>query len=109
MKGQYSVSIFLVILMAGLSASSSIQNLPDIDNEKFSHTQNVVSNWEWSRVISGSEDIVSDDIGSKPPRTLSLTGERFYDDLMTSNGGMNLCVQLKINCGSQAANDYGTL
>ena len=121
MKGQYSVSIFLVILMAGLSASSSIQNLPDIDNEKFSHTQNVDSNWEWSRVISGSEDIVSDDIGIDSQGNTYIVGTitggpDSKDDLITSNGGMDLYVakfdpqgnQLWISNAGGQGNDYGT-
>ena len=121
MKGQYGVAFLLVILMAGLSASSSIQSLPDIENEKFSHTQNVDSNWEWSSVISGSEDIVSDDIGIDNQGNTyivgTITGEPdSKDDLMTSNGGMDVYVakfdpqgnQLWISNAGGQGDDYGT-
>ena len=107
--------------MAGLSASSSIQSLPDLENEKFSHTQNVQSNWEWSSVISGSEDIVSDDIGIDSQGNTyivgTITGEPdSKDDLMTSNGGMDVYVakfdpqgnQLWISNAGGQGNDYGT-
>jgi len=121
MKGQYSVAILLVILMAGLSASSSIQSLPDMENEKLSHTQNVDYNWEWSSVISGSEDIVSDDIGIDSQGNTyivgTITGETDSKvDLMTSNGGMDVYVakfdpqgnQLWISNAGGQGDDYGT-
>ena len=121
MKGQFSIAFFLVLLMTGLSASSSIQSLPDIENEKFSHTQSVDSNWEWSSVISGSEDIVSDDIGIDSQGNTYIVGTitggpDSRDDLMTSNGGMDVYVakfdpqgnQLWISNAGGQGNDYGT-
>ena len=121
MRSRFSIAFFLVLLMTGLSASSSIQNLTDIENEKFSHTQNVDSNWEWSNVISGSEDIISDDIGIDSQGNTyivgTITGEPdSKDDLMTSNGGMDVYVakfdpqgnQLWISNAGGQGNDYGT-
>ena len=121
MKGQLSIAFFLVLLMTGLSASSSIQSLPDIENEKFSHTQSVDSNWEWSSAISGSEDIVSDDIGIDSQGNTYIVGTitggpDSKDDLMTSNGGMDVYVakfdpqgnQLWISNAGGQGNDYGT-
>lgn len=121
MRSQFSIAFFLVLLMTGLSASSSIQSLTDIENEKFSHTQNVDSNWEWSNVISGSEDIISDDIGIDSQGNTyivgTITGEPdSKDDLMASNGGMDVYVakfgpqgnQLWISNAGGQGNDYGT-
>jgi len=120
MRTKVGVALFLVALMAGLSASSLTQNFPDILDPKHSHTQNVEFNWDWSSIISGSEDIVSDDIGIDSQGNSYIVGTitgvpDSKDFTINSNGGKDVFVakfdaqgnQIWIANAGGAGDDYG--
>ena len=120
MRTKVAIASFLVILMAGVSASSTFHNFPDAVNQKQSHTQNVDFNWDWSSIISGSEDIVSDDIGIDIQGNSYIVGTingvpDSKEFTINSNGGKDVFVakfdaqgnQVWIENAGGAGDDYG--
>ena len=104
MKGQYSVAIFLVILMAGLSASSSILSLPDVENEYIPNTYSSNSRFppRIKPIIHSTPQTIA--FGSITP-TLQATLQNLQDTLINQTNTNDISTTAEPSDTENASNE----